>query len=212
MATTVGRAAMAAATGNPPDFFVRPGRDAITFREVPYYFLLDRRNIGVDFVPYPITLSNDETYQAEFIRVIMEPDPFVMAAIRGSDKIFSRPLYATARFSYDPRPHYNEQDMFLLGPARVKSTDAALELVKDVTLTAEVFRYRTLCHEVERVETRLKEMEDTLGRIVALKYACTRRLEMADAVARIQEEKEAQIRLGSPWLRPSWQMRRGRRS
>jgi uncharacterized circularly permuted ATP-grasp superfamily protein/uncharacterized alpha-E superfamily protein len=39
-------AAMAAATGHAADFFVRPERDAITLREVPYYFLLDRRNGG----------------------------------------------------------------------------------------------------------------------------------------------------------------------
>jgi uncharacterized circularly permuted ATP-grasp superfamily protein/uncharacterized alpha-E superfamily protein len=39
-------AAMAAATGHAPDFFVKPGRDTITLREVPYYFLLDRRNPG----------------------------------------------------------------------------------------------------------------------------------------------------------------------
>jgi len=39
-------AAMAAATGHPADFFIRPGPDAITLREVPFYFLLDRRNGG----------------------------------------------------------------------------------------------------------------------------------------------------------------------
>jgi uncharacterized circularly permuted ATP-grasp superfamily protein/uncharacterized alpha-E superfamily protein len=39
-------AAMAAATGHSAHFFIRPGRDAITLREVPYYFLLDRRNGG----------------------------------------------------------------------------------------------------------------------------------------------------------------------
>jgi uncharacterized alpha-E superfamily protein len=39
-------AAMAAATGHSADFFIRPGRDTITLREVPFYFLLDRRNGG----------------------------------------------------------------------------------------------------------------------------------------------------------------------
>jgi uncharacterized circularly permuted ATP-grasp superfamily protein/uncharacterized alpha-E superfamily protein len=39
-------AALAAATGHPGDFFIRPGRDSITLREVPFYFLLDRRNGG----------------------------------------------------------------------------------------------------------------------------------------------------------------------
>jgi uncharacterized circularly permuted ATP-grasp superfamily protein/uncharacterized alpha-E superfamily protein len=39
-------AAMAAVSGHPPDFFVTPGRESITAREVPFYFLLDRRNSG----------------------------------------------------------------------------------------------------------------------------------------------------------------------
>jgi uncharacterized circularly permuted ATP-grasp superfamily protein/uncharacterized alpha-E superfamily protein len=39
-------AAMAAISGHPADFFVKPGREAITPREVPFYFLLDRRNGG----------------------------------------------------------------------------------------------------------------------------------------------------------------------
>ena len=39
-------AAMAAISGHTADFFVKPSRDAVTPREVPFYFLLDRRNGG----------------------------------------------------------------------------------------------------------------------------------------------------------------------
>ncbi len=39
-------AAMAAIAGHTPDFFVKPGRDAVKASEVPFYFLLDRRNSG----------------------------------------------------------------------------------------------------------------------------------------------------------------------
>jgi uncharacterized circularly permuted ATP-grasp superfamily protein/uncharacterized alpha-E superfamily protein len=39
-------AAMAAISGHRADFFVKPGRDSITAKEVPFYFLLDRRNGG----------------------------------------------------------------------------------------------------------------------------------------------------------------------
>jgi uncharacterized circularly permuted ATP-grasp superfamily protein/uncharacterized alpha-E superfamily protein len=39
-------AAMAAISGHPADFFVKPGRDAVKPREIPFYFLLDRRNGG----------------------------------------------------------------------------------------------------------------------------------------------------------------------
>jgi uncharacterized circularly permuted ATP-grasp superfamily protein/uncharacterized alpha-E superfamily protein len=39
-------AAMAAISGHVADYFVKPGRDTIIPREVPFYFLLDRRNGG----------------------------------------------------------------------------------------------------------------------------------------------------------------------
>jgi uncharacterized circularly permuted ATP-grasp superfamily protein/uncharacterized alpha-E superfamily protein len=44
-------AAMAAVTGHSADFFVKPSRDAITLREVPHYFLLDRKN-GASVLSY----------------------------------------------------------------------------------------------------------------------------------------------------------------
>ena len=39
-------AAMAAISGHAADFFVKPSREAVKPREVPFYFLLDRRNGG----------------------------------------------------------------------------------------------------------------------------------------------------------------------
>jgi uncharacterized circularly permuted ATP-grasp superfamily protein/uncharacterized alpha-E superfamily protein len=38
--------AMAAISGHPADFFMKLGRDSVPPREVPFYFLLDRRNSG----------------------------------------------------------------------------------------------------------------------------------------------------------------------
>jgi uncharacterized alpha-E superfamily protein len=39
-------AALAAISGHRADFFVKPGRDTVTPRDVPFYFLLDRHNSG----------------------------------------------------------------------------------------------------------------------------------------------------------------------
>ncbi|HEV3271553.1 MAG TPA: circularly permuted type 2 ATP-grasp protein [Candidatus Methylacidiphilales bacterium] len=39
-------AAMAAVSGYPADFFMKLGRDSVPPREIPFYFLLDRRNSG----------------------------------------------------------------------------------------------------------------------------------------------------------------------
>ncbi|HEX4139324.1 MAG TPA: circularly permuted type 2 ATP-grasp protein, partial [Candidatus Methylacidiphilales bacterium] len=62
-------AAMAAATGHSADFFIRPGRDSITLREVPYYFLLDRRNGGS-----VISCLNSCRMNAENIREHFPPE------------------------------------------------------------------------------------------------------------------------------------------
>ena len=42
-------AAMARISGHSADFFVKPGRDAITARQVPFYFLLDKRTADRSF-------------------------------------------------------------------------------------------------------------------------------------------------------------------
>jgi uncharacterized circularly permuted ATP-grasp superfamily protein/uncharacterized alpha-E superfamily protein len=39
-------AAMAAVNGHSADFFLKPSQDTVTSKEVPFYFLLDRRNSG----------------------------------------------------------------------------------------------------------------------------------------------------------------------
>ena len=39
-------AAMAAVSGHPADFFMKLGRDSVTPQQVPFYFLLDKRNGG----------------------------------------------------------------------------------------------------------------------------------------------------------------------
>ncbi len=62
-------AALAAASGHPADFFIRPGRDSITLREVPYYFLLDRRNGGS-----VISCLNSCRQNAENIREHFPPE------------------------------------------------------------------------------------------------------------------------------------------
>ena len=62
-------AAMAAATGHAADFFIKPGREAITLREVPYYFLLDRRNGGS-----VISCLNSCRQNAENIREHFPPE------------------------------------------------------------------------------------------------------------------------------------------
>ena len=62
-------AAMAAATGHDADFFIKPGRDAITLREMPYYFLLDRRNGGS-----VISCLNSCRQNAENIREHFPPE------------------------------------------------------------------------------------------------------------------------------------------
>jgi hypothetical protein len=157
------------------------------------------RNIGTDFVPFPITLPGGATYQAEFVKVIMDSDPMVHGVCRGSSKTFIKPLYATASYSYTTRPHYREEDLFIFGQARAQSTDQALVSEGDTTLRAEVQRFRALEHEIERVEVKIRELEDVMGNMIGLRHGTVRRLEMADAIHRIKERVGSRLYYGNPW-------------
>ncbi len=65
-----------------------------------------------------------------------------------------------------------------------------VEQVGDLSLTAEVHRFRILMAKLEHMEQVLIENEDTWGQLAAAKLGAIQRLEMADALACINERNE----------------------
>jgi len=64
-------------------------------------------NRGIHYIDYPIRLPDKPTtQQAHYTQAIMAPNPLVIALRKDSDKVFSKPLYASPVYQFDRKPTY----------------------------------------------------------------------------------------------------------
>ncbi len=64
-------------------------------------------NRGNQYIDYPIRLPNERTtQQAHYMQAIMAPNPLVIALRKDSDKVFSKPLYASPVYTFYGKPTY----------------------------------------------------------------------------------------------------------
>ncbi len=72
-------------------------------------------------------------------------------------------------------------------------TDRMVRRLNDPSLTAEVHRFRTMAQELERLEDAIAEGKDRWGKIASMQCKMIRRLEMADPLARIQDQNDGLV-------------------
>jgi len=150
-------------------------------------------NRGNQYIDYPIRLPHESTLQqAHYTQAIMAPNPLVIALRQDSDKVFSKPLYASPVYAFDGKPTYvtGELDYLKVDVQGREFTDRLIDREGDLSLKAEVHQFRMLTSELERMETILVENEEQWGQLAAAKLGAIRRLEMADANKRINTNNQ----------------------
>ncbi len=150
-------------------------------------------NWGVHYINYPIRLPHESTtQQAQYTQAIMAPNPLVIALRKDSDKVFSKPLYASPMYAFDGKPTYatGELDYLKADTQGQEFTDRLIDREGDLSLKAEVHRFRMILAELERMEIVLVENEEAWGQLAAAKLGVIRRLEMADANGRINANNQ----------------------
>ncbi len=65
-----------------------------------------KRNNGDHFIPFPIKEPNGEMKQVEYVQTILHLNPIVVGLCDNSDKVYSKPLYASPVYHYDGKPTY----------------------------------------------------------------------------------------------------------
>jgi len=148
-------------------------------------------NRGNHYIDYPIRLPGESTtQQANYTQAIMAPNPLVIALRNDTDKVFSKPLYASPVYLYDGKPTYatGELDYLKVDAQGREFTDRLIDREGDLSLKAEVHRFRTITSELERMETVLVENEEAWGQLAAAKLGVIRQLEMADVNGRINAQ------------------------
>jgi len=154
-----------------------------------------KRNDGDHFIPFPIKEPNGKTRQAEYVQTILHSNPIVIGLHDDSDKVYSKLLYASLIYHYDRKPTYKAQELEMLkmDAEGKEQTDCMLHCLHDLSLMAEVHRFRMVTQELNRVEEVMIDNEDQWGELATMKLKMIRRLEMADALQRMQEQDEGLI-------------------
>ncbi len=150
-------------------------------------------NKGKHYIDYPIRLPNESTtQQAHYTQAIMAPNPLVIALHGDSDKVFSKPLYTSPVYFFDGKPTYatGELDYLKADAQGWEFMDRLIDREGDLSLKAEVHRFRMVTSELERMETVLVENEEAWGQLAAAKLGAIRRLEMADVNKRINANNQ----------------------
>ncbi len=155
--------------------------------EVPPGF---KPNSGDSFISFPITSPEGDVEQVEYVQVILHPNPIVIGLRDDSDKVYTKPLYAAPIFHYDGKPVYRAEQLetLKLGAEGQDQTDRMIRRLNNPSLEAEVHRFRVMAQELGRLEEAIAESKDRWGEIAGMHCRTIRRLEMADALARIQDQ------------------------
>ena len=113
-------------------------------------------------------------------------------------------------YHYDGKPTYatGELDYLKVDAQGRECTDRLIDREGDLSLKAEVHRFRMVTAELERMETVLVENEEAWGQLAAAKLGTIRRLEMADAKARIDANNQGFV---DNALRTNEEILRGRK-
>ncbi len=160
--------------------------------KVPLGFKPNRRD---SFISFPITDPEGDIRQAEYVQVILHPNPIVVGLRNDSNKVYTKPLYAAPIFHYDGKPVYQAEQLeaLKLGAEGQDQTDRMIRRLNDPSLEAEVHRFRVMAQELGRLEEAIAESEDKWGEIASMHCRTIRRLEMADALARIQDQDDGSV-------------------
>ncbi len=160
--------------------------------EVPLGF---KPNSGVDFIDFPIQGPDGDVRQAEYVQVILHPNPIIVGLRDDSDKVYTKLLYAAPIFRYNGKPVYRAEQLEALkqGTEGQDQMDQLIRRLNNPSLMAEVHRFRIMARELERLEDAIAEGEDRWGELAGMHCKTIRRLEMADALARIQDQDDGLV-------------------
>ena len=146
-------------------------------------------NCRVNYAPCIVTDNRGRGVPARYTRVIMGPDPHIIGIIPGDNSQYGGPLYAVPDHDLGERQRYAQDNLwqFKYGANDFDQFEAALEYIGDLSLTAEVMRYRESSHLFFQYQEEIRKIEERLWQAGQLKDASGRRLEGANALHRIEE-------------------------
>jgi hypothetical protein len=147
-------------------------------------------NRGHDYVPFLITAEDWRQWPARWVQLTLANDPYMVGFRANDDHLYGGPIHAAPDFDISEKPTYSQEDVIVFKPgfegaARI---DAALNCIHDMALKAEVHRYRAMRLTMGTLHVEIKKLEQRLFEAGLKQKASVRRLELANAMGRIEDE------------------------
>ncbi len=129
------------------------------------------------------------------MQTIMGPNPLIIGLRDDTDKVYSKPLYATPIYTFNGKPVYMVQDLEDLksNTENRDHWDRMIQRLGDPSLTAEVHCFCMLMDKLDWMEEVLVANEDQWGSLATAKLGAIRRLEMSDALGRIKAQDDGLV-------------------
>ena len=165
-------------------------------------------NRGTAYVPM-IILQDGRRIPAKYVRVIMSDNPEVFGTMARGEPIFRAEIHAARSHDHGKAAEYSLDELKYLRAdyAEARVVDDALSHLGDVSLSAEVRRYRAAVEICEQLENQIRVLEDNHYHNAERCRQSARRLGRAHAIKRIQQEHEGNTRMVAV---PNWVVERGR--
>ncbi len=147
---------------------------ALMSRHTPVGF---KANCRKHFIDFPIHQpSKTTTQQAHYTQAIMAPNPLVVALCKDTDKVYSKPLYASPVYKFNGKPVYSTDELdYLKADAQgCNMTNQLINRIGDLSLMAKVHQFRVIMAELERMEQVLAENEEACGQLATAKLGTIR--------------------------------------
>ena len=146
-------------------------------------------NRGPNYVPFAITNSSSRTIPARFTRVVMGADPHVIGMVPGDNNQYGGPLHAAPDHDLGERCRYAPDDLwqFKHGADNAGRIDLALDFLHDLSLTAEVSRFRETSWLFAQYQEDIRKIEVRMWEAGQMKDSSVRWLEGANTLHRIEE-------------------------
>jgi hypothetical protein len=161
-------------------------------------------NIGRRFVPIRIPGVGGKETPAHFIKVHMTDNPYVEARMSPFTTVYRGEIHAISEVDNDDDAEELSYEILKMLEDEFQDAhhvDAALDRIPDLSLEAEVRRWRGLKKRIKGVSEQIRLLEDRLYSLGVDQRSCRKRLQNAKGISRVLEEMSHDQRVHplTPW-------------
>jgi hypothetical protein len=180
-----------------PTFARTAGSAGNPFSPAPEGFVLNR---GPNAIPFRITTMNGREIEAKYIQLYMTNDPYAQGKMTRDGAVHVGRVYAKADLDCSKKPNYGEKLRYFREEYTIREEiDDAIARLRDRSLEAEVHRFRATERRIQTCNDEIQRLEDRMFDLTMMRSGCVRRLELANAIERIEGELGPDIQPTTPW-------------